>query len=101
MLIYNVTVKVDLSIHELWLKWLQDIYIPEILGTGCFVKHQLLHLLELDDQEGITYAIQYYAESKANYNRYVSLYQQGFLQQEKSAWGNKTVHFATIMEVVN
>ena len=36
MIIYNVTVKVDHSIADDWLSWLQQEHIPEIIATECF-----------------------------------------------------------------
>ena len=65
MFIYNVTIKVKAHIHQEWLTWLQDIHIPEILETGCFNQATIMQLLEIDDTEGPTFAIQYKAESKA------------------------------------
>ena len=38
MIIYNITIKVDWSIAEEWLKWMQEKHLPEILATGCFCK---------------------------------------------------------------
>ncbi|MGC5301865.1 DUF4286 family protein, partial [Escherichia coli] len=71
MLIYNVTTKITHAIHEDWLPWMRDIHIPDVLATGCFTKANILRLLDIDDSEGPTYAIQYYAETKADYDQYI------------------------------
>ena len=101
MLIYNVTIKVDWSIHEPWFKWMLDIHIPEMLGTGCFKKHQFVRLLEIDETEGPTYAVQYYAESKADYNRYLEQYAATLREQGTELWDDKYLTFPTLMEVVH
>ena len=101
MIIYNITIKVTWAIHNEWLVWMQDVHVPEILGTGCFEKHQLLRLLETDETEGPTYAFQYYAVSKAQYNRYIEIYGPALRQQTMDKWGNNFIAFRSLMEVIN
>ena len=59
MFIYNVTVKVDWSIHEAWVQWMLNEHMPEMIKTGCYTDSKLLRLLETDEKEGPTYAAQY------------------------------------------
>ena len=100
MIFYNVTIKVDPSIHAEWLSWLKQEHIPEIIGTGCFTRAVILKLLEIDEGEGPTYAIQYHAESKEMYNRYIGLHAAGMRQKSYEKWGNGFIAFRTVMEVV-
>lgn len=99
--VYNLTIKVDVSIANEWLNWMLDIHIPEILGTGCFIKHQLLRLIEPDDSEGVTYAIQYFAETIEKYKYYISHYDSTFRRENAEMWGDKYVDFRTLLQVVN
>jgi len=69
--IYNITLQVEWSIYEAWLQWMPGIHIPEVMNTGCFTKYQFVRIMETDETSGPTYAVQYYTESKANYNRYI------------------------------
>lgn len=101
MLIYNVTTKVDWSIADEWLSWMQSIHIPEVIGTGCFEKHQLVRLLEVDDEEGPTYAAQYFATSKELYNDYIKRYAPDFRKEINNKWGDKFISFRTLMELVD
>lgn len=98
--IYNVTVKVDASDSDEWLEWLVEEHIPEILKTGCFKDFKILRLLEIDDNEGPTYAIQYFAESKADYNRYIQLHADELRRKSYEKWGEKFIAFRSVMEVV-
>lgn len=100
MLIYNVTTKVDWSIADEWLQWMQAVHIPEVIGTGCFEKHQLVRLLEVDEEEGPTYAAQYFAVSKAKYEYYINHYAPAFGKQITGKWGDKYIAFRSVMEVV-
>lgn len=100
MFIYNVTIQIEWSIHEEWLQWMVDVHIPEMLGTGCFQKYQLVRLLEIDESSGPTYAVQYYAESKSNYNRYIELFAPAIRKKSNDMWGDRMVAFRTLMQVV-
>ncbi len=101
MIIYNVTVKLETAIHEPWLQWMQETHIPEVVATGCFTHAVILRLLEIDDSEGPTYAVQYHAESKALYNRYIEKFAGEMRQRAFAKWGNRFIAFRSAMQVVN
>ncbi len=101
MLIYNVTTKVDWSIANEWVKWMLDVHMLEVTGTGCFERHQLVKLLEVDESEGPTYAAQYFASAKEKYSEYISVYAASLRQQVITKRGDKFIAFRTLMEVVN
>lgn len=101
MLIYNVTIKVQEPIHEVWLKWLKEEHVPEVLATGCFANATIVKLLEVDDSEGPTYAIQYVAESKALYNLYIENFAGILRQKSFDKWGNQFMGFRSLMQVIN
>jgi len=100
IIIYNTTYQVLHIAHEAWLQWMLDISIPEILGTGCFVKHQLVRVLDTDETDGFVYALQYYAASRADYDQYTVLYEPAFKLQESKKWGNNIFGFSSLMQVV-
>jgi hypothetical protein len=100
MIIYNVTIKVADNIADAWLNWLLNEHIPEMMATGCFSGHKVVRLLEVDDTEGPTYAIQYNADSKADYNRYIELFASGMRQKSFDKWGNSFIAFRSVMQVV-
>ena len=101
MIIYNVTIKVDKTIAEAWLNWLKDEHIADVTGTGCFTKANILRLLEVDESEGPTFAVQYFAESKAQYNRYIENFAGLMRQKSFEKWGDKFIAFRSVMQVVN
>jgi predicted GTPase len=101
MFIYNVTTKVDRSAADDWLHWMVEVHIPAIMKTGCFEKCQFAKLLETDESDGYTFVVQYYAISKANYNRYLALHAPALRKEVADEWGNKLVSFRTLMEVVD
>ena len=101
MIVYNVTIKVTHAIHTDWLQWLQSEHIPAIIKTGCFTKAIILQLMEVDDSEGPTYAVQYFAESKGLYNNYIENHSVEMRQKSFDKWGDQFIAFRSIMKVIN
>ena len=100
MIIYNVTIKVDTKIANDWLQWLLCEHVPHVMQSGCFSSYKVVRLLEVDDSEGPTYAIQYNAESKASYNRYIEIFAPEMRQKPIDKWGAQFIAFRSLMEVV-
>jgi len=98
--IYNVTTMVETSIAEAWLQWTLQEHIPEIMQTGCFTGSKLVRLLEVDESQGPTYAIQYSAESKADYNRYIEMHSSRMQRRSFEKWGDRFIAFRSLMQVV-
>jgi hypothetical protein len=101
MIIYNVTIMVSWSIHEQWVKWMKDTHMPEVMDTECFTGSQFVRLLEIEEVEGPTYAAQYFANSKADYNRYIELHSERLRQEGFRKWGDQFIALRSIMQVVN
>ncbi|MBY0476286.1 MAG: DUF4286 family protein [Chitinophagaceae bacterium] len=101
MIVYNVTSKIDWSIHDAWVKWMKEVHMPEVLATECFQQCQLLRILETDDAEGPTYAAQYITQTKAQQEHYIEIYAAALRQKALEKWGNRMISFRSIMQVVN
>ena len=99
-IIYNVTIMVDHAIANPWLQWMLEEHIPDVLSTGCFTGHQVLRLLDVDEAEGLTYAIQYRSSSREDYNRYINEHASEMRNRSVQKWGDRFIAFRTVMEVV-
>lgn len=100
-IIYNVTVKVEHAIAESWLRWLKDQHIPDVIGTGCFTHAVILRLIEVDDTDGPTYAVQYHAPSREDYNHYITSFAEDMRQLAFKKWGEQFVAFRSVLETVH
>ncbi len=101
MIIYNVTTKVDHQIAADWLQWLKQEHIPAVIATGCFTRADILRLTEVDETDGLTYAVQYHAENKDGYNRYVALFADPLRKRATDKWGAHFIAFNSVLQVVN
>lgn len=97
MILYNVTVSLDPSIHNDWLEWMRNVHIPEVMATGYFVEHKICKLL-VDDE--ITYAIQYNCESLEKLNEYQEKHSPALQQKHKDRYKGKFGAFRTLLEII-
>ena len=101
MLIYNITSKVSWYVHDEWLRWMTTVYIPGVMETGLFVKYQLVKLLDTDEIEGPTYAVQYYIDNRGLYEEFIQVFAEGLRDNGIALWGDQVIAFRTLMEVIN
>jgi hypothetical protein len=98
MLIYNVTIQIQKEFAADWLQWLRHEHIPEMMNTGCFIGHQVVKLLDVDESEAITYAVQYHASSRKMLDQYLDEHAASLRKKGLEKWGEHFVAFRTIME---
>lgn len=101
MIVYNVTTKMEWSIHDAWVEWIQKEHIPEVLATGMFQDCRMMRLLEADDSEGPTYAIQYFANTMDDYQQYIDNHAPSLRKKTIDKWGDKFIAFRSLMQTVN
>lgn len=101
MIVYNITNKVQHNIEAEWLRWQQEEHIPDIMQSGQFEDYRILRLLDHDDEEGVTYIVQYTAKSMKEYERYINEYAPPLREKAMKKWSNQFIAFRTVMEVVN
>lgn len=100
MIIYNVTINVSEEVHNEWLTWMKQEHIPQMLDTGKFLNAVMTKVLVQEPMGGVTYSVQYKAESKAMLERY---YQEDAenLRAQAQRFKDKTVFFRTELEVIS
>lgn len=101
MIIYNVTTAVSWQVHDAWIKWMKEVHIPEMMATNCFLKNQFVRLLETDETEGPTYAVQYFASNRERYEMYILQYSEGLRQKAIAMWNEQSISFRSLMETVS
>ena len=100
MIIYNVTVKVDIDIHKNWLQWMREEHIQDVVDTECFTSCRLSRLLGQNEEDGITYSIQYLSPSMKDFHRYQARFAPDLQKEHLNRFGEKAVAFRTMMELV-
>ena len=100
MILYNVTVKVEHSVHDDWLEWMQAVHIPDVLATGLFTEYKLCRLLGVDESDGTTYAVQYFCPGMPAFQQYQQQHAARLQKEHSDRYKDKYVAFRTLMEVL-
>lgn len=100
MIIYSVTVKIDLDVHNEWLHWMKSVHIPEVLNTKKFVDYRMLKVLAQDETDGITYNIQYRAQTMSDYFDYQNEFAPALQKDHTERYKDKFVAFRTLLKEV-
>ena len=101
MIIYNVTTNVENSIHDEWLKWMQEVHIPEVMETGMFLESKLCRMISNKEPDGTTYAIKYFCKDMATLHKYEVQFSKPLRDSYKAKYEGKYVVFRSIMEVLS
>ena len=99
MILYNVTIILDEEIHVNWLKWLKNQHLKEMMSTGFFISYRVLKVLD-SPNEGVTYCVQYIADSVEKYNEYMQIHPNQLQANAPAEFLNKFVVFSTLMEFI-
>lgn len=100
MLIYNVTTGLDKEIEQEWLLWMQETHIPEVMGTHMFVGYKLFKVLTQDNEQSVSYAVQYSAQSLDQLERYLEKFAPSLREEVKKKFGDRLASFRTVLEEV-
>lgn len=100
MIIYNVTINVDNSVADEWLKWMQDVHIPDVMNTGLFTENRILRVMADEESGGKTYSIQYFCNSMEDYNQYKNVFAPALQAEVAAKYKDKFVAFRTLLEVI-
>ena len=100
MYIYNVTTNIERSIAQEWLQWVQRKQIPAMLATGKFLEAKLSQVM-VEEAQGITYSIQYTAESKEMLELYLKEDEMALQKEEMQLFRAQLVSFKTELKVIH
>ena len=101
MYIYNVTLKIQPTVKEEWLSFMLNEHIPEIMDTLLFSDYRVCHLLDQNEEDGVTYVVQYYFNVLGNYTNYEQNFAPAIRKKHTDKFKDRFVAFRTVMEVVS
>jgi hypothetical protein len=101
MYIYNVTINIEDSVHQEWLKWMKEIHIPDVLATGKFFNAKMCKVLVDEEMGGTTYSVQYSTPDKETLERYYVEDADQLRQDGARLFAGKFVAFRTELEVIS
>lgn len=100
MVLYNVTIGIDTDIEQEWLHWMKETHIPNVMATGQFEEFKIFKVLNQDDEQSISYSVQYFAKSIEDVVKYLDHYAPPLVEEHRKKFQNKHVAFRTLLEQV-
>jgi hypothetical protein len=99
MILYNVTISIDVAVKDKWMDWMRATHIPEVLATKCFTECRFSRVHGEEDN-GETYAVTYVAEDMETYNHYQQEFALGLQTKTAALFAGKFAAFRTVLTVV-
>jgi hypothetical protein len=100
MLLFNVTIIVEEPSANDFITWMKEDHIPALMEKECFVSHRLFKILD-SPNEGITYSVQFIADSEADFNTFREKFEHEFTAHIYTRYPEKLVVFSTLMEFIS
>ncbi|MEQ9262307.1 MAG: DUF4286 family protein [Owenweeksia sp.] len=100
MYIYNVTVNIDDSVHDEWLKWMKEIHVPDVMNTGMFLSNKILQVM-IEEESGTTYSIQYEVKDMETLMLYQEMYAPKLQKEHIDKFRDKFVSFRTVLKLTH
>lgn len=100
MIIYNITVKVDLDISADFLDWVKSVVLYEANSNEPHEPSRCYLLRGVDMTDGMTYCIQHYFADIASYNDHMSAVNPYFQEEMTARYGDKVVSFSSVLSEV-
>jgi len=101
MIIYNVTVNIDDSVHDEWLEWMKTEHIPQVLATGKFKEAKLTKVLVEEEKGGMTYSTQFRAFSRKALDEYYQDHADILRTESLKRFADKMLAFRTELEIID
>lgn len=100
MILYNVTVNIEDSVHDEWLEWMTTKHIPDVLATGLFEGNKIYRIEEPEAEEGKSYSIQYFCRSMDEYSKYKNEFAPALQAEHEKKYAGKFFAFRSILKEI-
>ena len=101
MILYNVTVNIDVAVEDEWVNWMKATHIPNIMATGLFNENKFYKLLHDVEEGGVNYSVQYFADSMDKITEYQNNFAAGLQAEVKEKYEGRYVIFRSLLESVS
>jgi hypothetical protein len=99
MLLYNVTIGLDKDMEQEWVQWMKVTHIPDVLKTGMFTSAKMYKVLHDQEDNSVSYSVQYFARSIENVQQYLDVFAHRLREEQRQRFPNN-VAFRTLLEEI-
>lgn len=99
MVVYNVTISIDVNVADDWLEWMKETHIPDVMATGHFRDGKICRV-HGEEEGGVTFAIMYTAFSEEDLTTYQEKHAPKLQLEHTEKYKGKFASFRTLLSVV-
>ena len=99
MILYNVTVSIDESIHEDWLNWMRTKHVPDVMATECFIEARISRV-HGEEQGGFTFAMSYVALNQDKIDEYQKNHAPVLQSEHNERYAGNVAAFRTMLTIL-
>jgi hypothetical protein len=100
MILYNITINIDKDVHDEWLPWMKNHYVPSIMATGYFSEYKIMRLMNEQENDGSTYSFQYFSTDLHKVKEYQQKKEGLIIKPLYQKYQNKFVEFRSMLEIL-
>jgi len=100
-ILYNVTVSIAEQVETDWKNWMLQTHIPDVMSTGKFLNYSMQKVIDVENEMGVTYAIQYIAPDRETYDKYQQEDAPRLQQDHQQRYNGYFGAFRTLMEIIS
>ncbi|UCS94412.1 DUF4286 family protein [Echinicola marina] len=100
MILYNITVNIDLEVEEQWIKWMKEEHIPSVMATGIFNDNKFFKLMHEPHDGGVNYSVQYFTDSLEKVYEYQTKFLQAHQEDFQKSFKDKYAIFRSLLQEV-
>ncbi len=97
MFLFNETIGIDKGVEQEWLTWMKEKHIPAAMNTGMFTSSKIYKVLHDNEDETVSYSIQYFAASIDNVQQYLDVFAPKILAEFQRKFKDRHVAFRTLL----
>jgi len=90
---------VDTDVSEQWKQWMLEEHIQKVMDSGKFYSYKFCRLIDTDE-DGVTFATQYFSHSIVAFNEYLEQYAPALKKEAIEKFGDKFIAFRTVLEII-
>jgi hypothetical protein len=79
---------------------MKEDHIPKVLATGCFDDFKFYRIMEENQSDGMTYAVQYLTTDVGRYFDYQQGYAENLQKESRDTWPDKYTAFRTLLREI-
>ncbi len=101
MIIFNTTYHVDQEVHDEYIKYIREVFIPNALASGFLYEARLVRIVAQHNEPGTNYSLQFRVKNNDTLDLWLSMAGNQLNKDLVARFGNKVAGFVTLLEEVD